>query len=219
MNLAGGYAISADAVATCDHVVDTTQTIREGYLIVADHDGNVYPVTSILARSVAMDAAIVRVEGGKLTPLPLNGGVRLGAAAYCYSSPLGERQYFSDGIVNRFLWSREYQGGDKKSLDVARHMRVNFSTDWAPGSSGSAVLDQAGNAIGHVSQIAGLSKNKAGGSMMTLHTGIPAYGVRLLAEALANPEDITRLSTLEAMEIAAKKTAPNEKAAAGDKEK
>jgi hypothetical protein len=31
------------------------------------------------------------------------------------------------------------------------------ATDWAPGSSGSAVLDECGNAIGHVSTIATFS--------------------------------------------------------------
>jgi hypothetical protein len=30
---------------------------------------------------------------------------------------------------------------------------MNVSTDWAPGSSGAAVLDGCGNAIGHVTEI------------------------------------------------------------------
>jgi hypothetical protein len=30
---------------------------------------------------------------------------------------------------------------------------LQVSADWAPGSSGSAVLDQCGNAIGHVSEV------------------------------------------------------------------
>lgn len=213
LNLAGGYSIAADVVTSCDHVVNTSQAMREGYLIVADHDGNVYPVTSVLARSVAMDAVILRVAGAAFTPLPLNGNVRQGAAAYCYSSPMGELGYFSDGIVNRFLWSRAYSGGDKNSLDAVRHMRVNFSTDWAPGSSGSAVLDQAGNAIGHVSEISGLSRNNMG-TMITLHIGIPAQGVRTLAEALKNPEEITSLATLEAKEVAANKYARKTKTGA-----
>lgn len=224
VNLAGGYAIASDVVVTCDHVVNSMQEMREGYLIIADQQGNVFPVKSVLARSKAMDAVILRVANAKFSPLPLNGTVRQGAAAYCYSSPMGEMGYFSDGIVNRFLWNRPYNGGDKNSLDIARHMRVNFSTDWAPGSSGSAVLDQSGNAIGHVSEISNQMSDDNLGQMITLHIGVPAHGVRLLAEAMKNPEEITRLATMEAKEQTetrqrrAKKKAAKEKTATPETE-
>ncbi len=217
LNLAGGYAIAEDVVATCDHVVNTATAMREGYLIIADHDGNVFPVTAVIARSAAMDAAILKVADAKFSPLPLNGKVKQGSLAFCYSSPMGQHGYFSDGIVNRFYWNSKYQGGELEKLDVARHLRVNFSTDWAPGSSGSAVVDQAGNAIGHVSEISGMSKNRETSAYLTVHIGIPAQAVRMLAEAASHPEEITRLSTLEAKESPAKKPAPKEKAAAGEK--
>lgn len=204
INMAGGYAIAPDVVATCDHVIDSSITMREGYLIVVDQEGNPYPVISVIARSAAMDAALIRVEGADFKPLALNGSARQGASAFCYSTPLGQLGYFSEGIVNRFYWDRPHMGGDRNSLDVARHLRVNLSTDWAPGSSGSAVLDQAGNVIAHVSQIAGISRGKNSQPMMTLHTGIPAHAVRLLAEAAAIPGEIARLAALEAEELAAK---------------
>lgn len=217
LNLAGGYPIAKDVVATCDHVVDTKIDMREGYLIVADHEGNVYPVTSILARSVAMDAALIHCAGAEFTPLALHGAARQGTAAYCYSTPMGQQQYFSDGLINRFFWNQKYLGGDKNQLDAARHLRVNFSTDWAPGSSGSAVVDQCGNVLGHVSQISALSKDRTTSAYLTLHTGIPAQGVKLLAEACQNPEDITRLCTLEAKENPVKKNDGKEKPASTSK--
>jgi len=210
LNLAGGYPVAPNVVATCDHVIDSSRKMREGYLIVADQEGNVFPVTSVIARSAAMDAALIRVEGADFPSLALNGGVGQGASAYCYSSPLGQLGYFSEGIVNRFLWDRAYRGGEKDTLDAARFLRVNFSTDWAPGSSGSAVVDQAGNAIGHVSQIAGLAGGKNMQPMITLHTGIPAHAVRMLAEAAANPEEIARLAKLEAGEKGSKTLAADE---------
>jgi hypothetical protein len=213
LNLAGGYPIAKDVVATCDHVADTKIEMREGYLIVADHDGNVFPVTSIIARSIAMDAALIHCAGAEFEPLALNGSARQGAAAYCYSTPMGQQNYFSDGIINRFFWNQKYQGGEKEKLDVARHMRVNFSTDWAPGSSGSAVVDQCGNVIGHVSQISSLGKDRTAPAFVTIHTGIPAYGVRLLAEACQNPEEITRFSAMEAKENPVKKADTKEKSA------
>ena len=54
-----------------------------------------------------------------------------------------------------------------------------MSTDWAQGSSGSAVLDEFGNAIGHVSRIRTLYGAKqpdtnAAPSVMNLHEAIPA---------------------------------------------
>jgi hypothetical protein len=204
LNLAGGYPIAKDVVATCDHVVDTKAEIREGYLIVVDQDGNLYPVTSVLARSVAMDAALIQCEGAEFTPLALNAGARQGAAAFCYSTPMSQQDYFSDGIINRFFWNQKYQGGEKDHLETARHLRVNFSTDWAPGSSGSAVLDQCGNVLGHVSQISALSKDRNTSAFVTLHTGIPAHGVLMLAQACQNPEDIAQLCALEAKENAPK---------------
>jgi hypothetical protein len=40
-----------------------------------------------------------------------------------------------------------------RALAAAGPTRLNVSTDWAPGSSGSAVLDECGNVIGHVANI------------------------------------------------------------------
>lgn len=215
LNLAGGYAIAADVVATCNHVVDTSNEIREGYLIVVDADDQVHAVNAVMAHSKVMDTALLRVEGANLTPLSLNDEVQQGATAYCYSSPLGQQDYFSDGIVNRFFWDRGYSGGDKNDFLVSRHLRVNFSTDWAPGSSGSAVLDQSGNVIGHVSVIAPMGEAKGKSAFITLHTGVPAYSVKQLVNAMANPESIKAVLDAEAkLPAEAKKPAPTKGKAA-----
>jgi S1-C subfamily serine protease len=216
LNLAGGYAVAPDVVATCDHVIHSGMKMREGYLIVVDGNGEVYPVKSVIAGSKAMDAALLRVEGGNFKALALNGGVQQGASAYCYSSPLGQIGYFSEGIVNRFYWNDGYEGGEKESLLSARHMRVNFSTDWAPGSSGSAVLDQAGNVIGHVSSIEGRSNRGGGAAMITFHHGIPAHAVRLLAESVKDEEVMTELAAKEKVE---REKADKGKANANEKKK
>lgn len=156
LNLAGGYAIAKGAVTTCHHCVTPGNDMREGYYIAVDHKGDVLPVTAVLAKSHTLDAAILRVEGGNYTPLALNDNVAPGDVAYCYSEPLGQHGYFSQGIVNRFYWRGVNKGATPGSLDELKNLRVNVSTDWAPGSSGAAVLDQCGNAIGHVSTISPL---------------------------------------------------------------
>jgi hypothetical protein len=89
------------------------------------------------------------------------------------------------------------------------------STDWAPGSSGAAVLDEYGNAIGHVSLVAPMSPTgrlakamsaepvkdavavgsekpkKAGRApeetvVITLHEAVAARAVRALAQHAAD---------------------------------
>ena len=149
LNLAGGYALTASgAAATCFHVVEPGRELRDGCLVAVDETGTVLPITEVLAANRDSDACIVRVAGATLTPLPLNTNVYPGDTAYCYSDPAGHRDYFSAGIVNRF-----YQLPGGQSSTVAAATRINVSTDWAPGSSGSAVLDDCGNAIGHVTKI------------------------------------------------------------------
>jgi hypothetical protein len=160
LDLSDGYAIADDAIVTCHHCVEPDSAMREGYLIAVDPAGTVLPVTAVLAKSKSMDAAILRVSGGRFTPLPLNDEVAPGDAAFCLSDPLGQSGYLSVGIVNRFYWLPS-RSGEPGSLDEMKALRLNVSTDWAPGSSGAAVLDDFGNVIGHVSTIAPLSETAA----------------------------------------------------------
>ena len=206
LKLAGGYAIAADTIVTCDHVMVKKTKMRDSFLVVADHEGNVALATAVLARSAAMDAAIVKVAGAEFTPVPLNRDVTQGTPAYCFSYPLSQEGYFSAGIVNRFFRNKKYRDEDPKSIDALLHLRANFSTDWAPGSSGSPLFDSAGNVIGHVSTIAALSSGKNKSAMLTLHTGIPALAVRTLAENLDNPDEIQRVAMLGSKK--SKATAP-----------
>lgn len=203
--LSGGYAIAKDVIVTCHHCIKNDREMREGYFIAVDSAGNVLPVTGVLAKSESMDTAILRVEGGEFTPLPLNDNVAPGDTAYCFSDPLDQLGYFSTGIVNRFF---RLPGGNGApgSMEELKSLRLNVSTDWAPGSSGAAVLDECGNVIGHVSMISPLSEGKrpaavtpaaeapkdrarqdrfGGAVLITLHEAIPARSVLALAKSMA----------------------------------
>ena len=206
LNLAGGYAVAKDAVATCYHCVQPADDMRKGFLIAVDSAGEMMPVIAVLAASERADGVLLRVEGGKLAPLPMNDSIFPGDAAYCYSSPLGQSGYFSDGIVNRFYT----HGGTGKG----KNLRLNVSTDWAPGSSGAAVLDQAGNSIGHVAAIEPLREGPTdpppandskgekkrpqkpdrfgGATLITLHDATPARSMLELAKPLRDfkPGDV-----------------------------
>jgi hypothetical protein len=149
LELAGGYAITANgAVATCYHVVKP-KDMKEGYLIATTEAGEVLPVAEVLAANEFTDVAIVRVRTpAPLQPLPLNPAIVPGDSVWCFSDPADRPGFFSDGIVNRFY--RHWHGANAKEKFP---LRMNVSTEWAPGSSGAAILDRYGNAVGHVTAI------------------------------------------------------------------
>lgn len=156
LNVAGGYAIAAGGiVATCHHViVPDEHEMKSGFLVCADEAGRVHVVHEVLACDADTDVAILRTAA-ELPPLPLRTAVVPGEKVYLFSDPMGTRGFFSDGIVNRFA-SEPIEGKD------ARRVVVDVSTDWAPGSSGAAVIDECGNVIGHVSTISTHDDEDAG---------------------------------------------------------
>jgi hypothetical protein len=208
LDFSGGYAIAPDAVVTCHHCLTPRPDMREAFLIALNRQNEVLPITEIIASSGQLDCVILRVKGGGLSPLALRDDVAPGDRVSCFSEPLGQQGYFSNGIINRFYWKpgRSQKDG---SLEQLESLRVNVSTDWAPGSSGAAVIDEYGNAIGHVSRIAPMAptgrmsnvvpeKLKDGVAVgdekpkksaaprqesvvITLHEAIPARSVRALA--------------------------------------
>lgn len=159
LDLAGGYAITADgAVATCAHVIAPPPDMKEGWLVAANEDDVVLPVTEVLACNVGTDSAIIRVKSDKpLTALPLGMDVSPGDSVWCFSDPGGKRGYFSEGIVSRFVRRPFMRKKEAEKLpegvEVPKPVWLETTTDWAPGSSGSAIIDQFGNCVGHVSEI------------------------------------------------------------------
>lgn len=192
LNLAGGYAITKDSAVTCAHVLEPAE-MREGYLIAADDDDNVYGVTEVLASNRALDTSILRLKTDQLVPLPLSTDATPGDTVVCFSDPMDRRGFFSQGIINRFvrrafLLRREMTEEEKKaSAALPEPVWLEASTDWAPGSSGSAVLDVRGNAVGHVSEIEPVLENaqanakravpKPRGTVIVFHAAIAASNV------------------------------------------
>ena len=209
VNLADGYAITPDgAVATCHHcVAPEEQEMLDGFLIASDASGNVLPVTAVLAQDKEMDVAILRVQGADFTPLPLNDQTAPGDTVYVFSDPMSAVGYFTSGILNRFFWLDGKRSTNAASIDGARNLRIHVSADWAPGSSGAALMDGCGNAIGHVSVIDPLVSDaplppvekpvkpvkkpkKAppppsdNSVVIILHEAVSARGVRILAQSM-----------------------------------
>lgn len=183
--------------------------MREGYAVAMDMDGGIYPITGIVAADRAMDVALFQMDGAAaLPPLPLNDQTAPGDRVFLLSDPSGVSGYFADGIINRFYWEGTRTSGDPATLNDARFLRMNVGTDWSPGSSGAAVVDARGNAVGHVARISTLQQPPpnaapAPGGMpeapatapasqpaprslatyVVLHDATPVRGIRLLVEA------------------------------------
>ena len=124
-------------------------------MLAADELGSVFPVVEVLAANRFSDACIVRIKGGHLKPLPLNTNIGPGDTVYCLSDPVGRRGFFSKGIVNRFFQLEAMRLPYEPGAPLFAPVRIEVSCQWGSGSSGAAVLDDCGNAIGHVSTVSG----------------------------------------------------------------
>ncbi len=203
LDLAGGYAITADgAVATCAHVIAPPPDMKAGWLVAATEDDVLLPVTEILACNAGTDCAIIRVKSDQpLTPLPLGLDVSPGDPVWCFSDPSGKRGYFSEGIVSRFVkrpFLRKKETADlPEGAEVPKPVWLETTLDWAPGSSGSALMDQFGNCVGHVSEIQTVledplpvrkkkseanSSSQQLGTQIVFHQAIGAVEVRALVK-------------------------------------
>lgn len=129
--------------------------MREGYLVAANEAGNAFPASEILAANRYSDVCILKINGAGFTPLALNTDVFPGDTVYCFSNPQGRRGYFSQGIVNRFFKLPERRLPNEPGAPFFAPTRIDVSVDWSTGSSGAPVLDEFGNAIGHVSTMLG----------------------------------------------------------------
>lgn len=183
--LAGGYAIATDAVATAYHVMDAPDNMKEGhgYPIIVRGEDEILPALTVVAADADQDVVILRTGANDLKPVPLSEDVQVGDSVFCLSDPRGVRDYFSTGTVNRTFTLGTSASGFKGQ-------RLHVSTDWAQGSSGSAVLDMHGNAVGHVSRIKAIpgAKPTSEGSAptaMNLHEAVPASSVVRLVKGMA----------------------------------
>ena len=183
--LAGGYAIAADTVVTARHVFNPPSKMKSatGFPVIIRGDSELLPLVGVLAADVRMDTVVLRVGAVDLVALPLLGAIEVGDPVFCLSDPAGHRGIFTAGIVNRM--SVRAGGSSENPAD----RRLTVGTDWAPGSSGAAILDSCGNAVGHVATIQAVFGKKpanlaAGGPevsapvAMNLHDAIPAGSVQ-----------------------------------------
>lgn len=179
--MAGGFAITPDVVVTARHVMAPPpgMSAGHGHPVIMRGEDEIISISSVLYADERADTVVLRVTAQDLKPLALTRDVQVGDDAYCFSDPLDVLGHFSTGMVNRMHPAR---GADDPNNPLLQRMDV--SADWASGSSGAAILDAYGNAIGHVARIRPLLgtplASEAGNgkatipTLMTLNEAIPA---------------------------------------------
>ena len=156
---AGGVVVGeGGVVSTCCHVVRAEdEGVKESYLVAADSAGHVYPVQSVLAADTESDTCLVKIDAPGLKPLPLRPGVRVGESVYCLGHPGGYYFMFTQGMVSRLnLRCNDVvdEHGHTNGLLTRPVLLFNMTAEFAPGSSGAPVADEAGNVVGQVDSIA-----------------------------------------------------------------
>ncbi len=158
-NSSAGFVVGEGGViCTCCHVVQAEdEGVKESYLIAADDAGRVFPVQSVLASDTEADTCFVKIDAPGLKPLPLRPGARAGERVYCLSHPGGYFFMFTQGLVARVNRKRNEvldEHGQTNGLLTRPILFLNVTTEFAPGSSGAPVVDEAGNVVAQVASIA-----------------------------------------------------------------
>jgi S1-C subfamily serine protease len=158
-NSSAGFVVGeGGVVCTCCHVVQAEdEGVKESYLVAADDAGRVFPVQSVLAADTESDTCFVKIDAPGLKPLPLRTGVRTGERVYCLSHPGGYFYMFTQGMVARLNRKRNEmldEHGHTNGVLTRPILFLNVTAEFAPGSSGAAIADEAGNVVGQVASIA-----------------------------------------------------------------
>ncbi len=179
---ASGYVINASGIIVTNyHVVEgyvtkNNPTSRD-VLMVMLHDGTTFPVKELLLADKSNDLAIIRIDPQdvKLTPLPVaTKDAEIGDPVYIVSHPKNYFYAFSSGMVtDKFS---EINAGQYRNI-------MGISADYAAGSSGSAIIDQYGNAIGTVSYTKTLQHSGEDSKVqMVLKATVPASSLLKLIQ-------------------------------------
>jgi S1-C subfamily serine protease len=151
MGAGSGVAISSDGfLITAAHVVEGT---RRG--VASFSDGHETPV-SLVGSDPLSDLAVLRADGGDLTPARLGdaAGLRVGQLVVAIGNPHGFASSVTAGVVSGLGRSLPVgaRGGPRRVVENV------IQTDAAlnPGNSGGALVDGAGDVVGINTALAGI---------------------------------------------------------------
>jgi len=202
-NSSAGFVVGEGGIiCTCCHVAEAAdEGVKESYLIAADAAGRVFPVQSVLAADRDSDTCFVKIDAPGLKPLPLRPGVRAGERVYCLSHPGGYFFMFTQGMVARINLKRNEvfdEHGHTNGMLTRPILFLNVTAEFAPGSSGAPIADEAGNVVGQVASIADAGETEVGTTNAPPSPSVPVRFCTATEEILR----LTQANTLAAREPA-----------------
>jgi len=208
-NGSAGFVVGEGGiVCTCCHVVQAEdEGVKESYLVAANDTGRVFPVESVLAADTESDTCFVKVNAPGLKPLPLRTGVRAGERVYCLSHPGGYYFMFTQGMVARLNRKRNEvldEHGHTNGLLTRPILFLNVTAEFAPGSSGAPIVDDAGNVVAQVASIADAGEFDLGNTNAPPSPSVPVRFCTAAEEILR----LTRPDILAAHEAAVSNALP-----------
>jgi serine protease Do len=138
---ATAWALTEDGVMVTNHHVFANAT--GDCWGVCSFDGDVFPITEVLASEPDEDLAIFRVDtgGAKVRPLPLAESAPVGSRVTMISHPEGRYFFQSSGEIARYLRTPERRNTKARTW-------MSITADYAKGSSGGPAMDASGAVVG-----------------------------------------------------------------------
>ena len=177
---ATAWCLTEDGVMVSNHHV--FQSGRGDAWGVCGVDGKVFRVTEILASDPDADVAIFRVEVGeeKLVPLAIADDAAVGDKIRILSHPDGRCFFLTTGEVARYMRVPPRD-------EVAERTWMSVTADYAKGSSGGPVVNDAGEVVGIVANTQtihygprGAEVDKQGPVQMVVKNCVPVAKLRAL---------------------------------------
>ncbi|UMB52505.1 serine protease [Lutibacter sp. A64] len=177
LNNASGFVIHEEGVIVTNyHVIEVKDNINVSAIFAADSNGNVYPVSKILAASQSNDLAILQLDtkGTKLKALPMAEEESMGETIYMMGHPYNNLFFMTKGIVSRkYLSERDSE------------VKIAVTTEFGQGASGGPIVNEHGQVV---AMVAGVQPHNASGNQgPTLMVSREAIPVSVLNKYIRKP--------------------------------
>lgn len=173
---ASGFVLTESGIAVTNyHVINEA---KNETVVAATADGRIMPILKVLAASEADDIAIVQLGGDGLKPIALQPDAPVGEKICAISHPSNQYYTLTEGIISRYLT----RNTKNKEVPV-----MAITADFAKGSSGAPIFDEAGNAVGMVASTVSIYYTNENGKkdnlQMVLKHCVPAASILKLIDS------------------------------------
>lgn len=176
LSTACAFPVTADGVCVTNYHV--FNEAKQEVMAVMNSEGRVFPVKEVLAASKDDDVAIIQVDGEGFEPLALGERSGVGSRVRLISHPNQQFYTMTEGVVSRYSVHRHGKG--------AGTLAMTITADFAKGSSGAPVLNNAGQVVGMVASTQSIyyneTKNHQENLQMVLKQCVPVESIRKLIE-------------------------------------